>query len=220
MGIRKVLGANPKRMRVREKFTPQQLQELYGSAHVIDAKQRRIEDTIKERAWILEHPETRTFQNTAVALGIGGAGKVDSIADMSCGTGDIARKIAAYSGIEPLLGEFGGGYDYQGTLQDTVPQLPVVDLFICTETVEHLDDPDADLALIREHTRMLLLSTPVDEDESGDGEPLATGHYWAWSREGVEDMLNTAGFEVSANIVLDMTPGMWTHCKFGMWFCR
>jgi 2-polyprenyl-3-methyl-5-hydroxy-6-metoxy-1,4-benzoquinol methylase len=211
---------SPKRVRVRPAYTPDQLYRLYAEPwgpH--DSEIRRVHQAEDERAWIEAHGETRTFQGVVVAMGIG-FGKVGSIADMSCGSGDIARRVAKYSGIEPMLGDLGPGYPYRGTLQETVPQLPMVDLFICTETVEHLDDPDADLALIRQHCKVLLLSTPVDEDEAVDGAVPADGHYWVWSREGVEEMLGKAGFRVIAFNMLDMTPELWTHCRFGMWMCK
>jgi len=154
-------------------------------------------------------------QNVEVAFGEG-FGKVGSIADMSCGDARVARSLAEYSGIEPILGDYGDwndGYQYQGPLSETVPQLPVVDLYICTNTIEHLNDPDADLKLIREHCHNMLLSCPIDEYDAG-GE-----HLWFWSREGVEDIFKAAGFEQLAYCELDENP-VWEHFKFGIWALR
>jgi hypothetical protein len=159
-------------------------------------------------------PNRWTFHNVCVAFGEG-FGKVGSIADMSAGDGRIPRSLAAYSGIEPLLGEYTDkyGYPYVGTLQETVPQLPVVDLYVCTNTVEHLNYPDTDLRLIRQHCRNLLLACPIDEQDA-EGQ-----HLWYFTRRGVEDMFEAAGFQRSAYCELDESP-LWEHFKFGIWACR
>jgi len=157
-------------------------------------------------------PNRWTFWNVCVAFGEG-FGKVTSLADMSCGDGRIPKSLADYSGIEPILGDYAPGYPYQGTLQETVPQLDVVDLYVCTNTIEHLEDPDGDLKLVRDHTRQLLLACPIDEAEAV-GE-----HVWAFTKLGVEEMLVEAGFERLAYCEIDMNP-VWEHLKFGIWACR
>jgi hypothetical protein len=165
-----------------------------------------------------DHPNLKncknrwTFWNVCVAFGEG-FGRVSSIADMSCGDGRIPRSLASFSGIEPILGDYAGGYAYQGTLQETVPQLSTVDLYVCTNTIEHLEDPDGDLTLIREHCNQLLLACPIDEHDAG-GE-----HVWMFTKDGVDEMLLKTGFERMAYCELDMNP-VWEHLKFGMWACR
>jgi hypothetical protein len=157
-------------------------------------------------------PNRWTFWNVCVAFGEG-FGRVGSIADMSCGDAKIPRALAEFSEVEPLLGDYAEGYPYRGTLQETLPQIPVVDLYVCTNTLEHLNEPDEDLRLIREHCANLLLAVPIDEwDAAGQ-------HLWAWSKEGVEDMIAAAGFARSAYCEVDMTP-LWEHLKFGIWACR
>jgi hypothetical protein len=193
------------RVRVQEKFTEEELQYLYSAPW---------EQAPSDHPHLENCPEPWTYWNIMIGLGKS-FGPITSMADMSCGDARIARELGEFYGVEPVLGDYAPGYQYQGTLQETVPQLDVVDLFICTNTVEHLDDPDSDLKLVREHCTNLLVSTPVEEWE----EP-STGHYWAWSRKGVEDMLNDAGFQVSAYVELDLTPWWNPHCKHGTWACR
>ena len=132
---------------------------------------------------------------------------ISSIADMSCGGAGVTPELGRYFGVIPTLGDFGNvyGYPYVGTLQETVPQLGVVDLFVCTETVEHLDDPDADLKLIREHCRNLLLTTPIWEEP----EVVSHGHLWTWRRSDVEEMLADAGFTPTAFVEVSIF-GLWT----------
>jgi len=204
------------RLRVRQKFTDAEFNSLYADPFSNgNLQMNRASQAAQERAWIDTHPETQTFQSTIVGFGKG-FGRVASIADLSCGSGEIARRLARWSGIEPLLGEYVGGYEYVGPIEETIHEIPHVELFICTETIEHLDSPDRDLKLIREKTDKLLLSTPMDEGVN-NGKTPATGHYWTWGRGDVETILYEAGFRPLAFIQLDMTPGLWDHCQFGVW---
>jgi hypothetical protein len=193
------------RLRVQEPYSADELAELYAAPW---------SQAPADHPHLANCPNPWTYWDLTIALGKG-FGKVSSIADLSCGDGTIARALGEYSEVSPVLGDLAPGYGLQGTLQETVPQLSRVELFICTNTVEHLDDPDADLRLIREHSDKLLVSTPIDEWDEPSG-----GHYWAWSRQGVEEMLTAAGFAVSAYVELDLTPYWNPHCKHGMWACR
>jgi hypothetical protein len=149
-------------------------------------------------------------QNLCVAFGEG-FGQVASLADLSAGDGRIPKSLAAYSGITAVLGDYGNwGYQYQGTYQETVPQIEPVELFVSTNTLEHLDDPDGDMKLIRTKCDKMLLSCPIDEVDAGGQ------HLWFWTREGVEDIFKAAGFQQEAYCELDENP-VWEHFKFGIW---
>jgi hypothetical protein len=150
-----------------------------------------------------------TFWNVAIAFGEG-FGKVESLADLSCGDAKIPRALAEFSGIEPILGDYAEGYEYQGTLQETLPQIDVVDLYVNTNTLEHLDDPDADMRLMREHCRQMLLGVPLDEHEA------AGEHLWEFTKAGIEEMYTEAGFSRVAYCEVDLQP-VWEHFKFGLW---
>lgn len=137
---------------------------------------------------------------------------IETIADLSAGGSHVTPEIAAHHGVQPILGDFGNvyGYSYVGLLEDTLPTLepPVVDLYVCAETLEHLEEPDRDLATIREHCRHLLLTTPIIEEP---WQP-SHGHLWTWRRYDIEDMLGIAGFEIIEYLEV---IGF-----FGMWRCR
>jgi hypothetical protein len=142
---------------------------------------------------------------------------VASMADLSAGGTPITQLIGDHFGVEPLLGDWGPyGYPLRGTLQETLPQIPRVDLFVCSETLEHLDDPDADLRLIRQRCRNLLLTAPVCMHETEEHPEVLEqsdfhGHLWVWKREDVEGMLADAGFEIVR---------FHQHSLWGMWACR
>ena len=71
-----------------------------------------------------------------------------TIADLSCGNGAIARGVA-FPDDTVILGDFAPGYDITGPIEQTIDDIPHVDLFICSETLEHVDDPALVLGKIR-----------------------------------------------------------------------
>jgi len=125
-------------------------------------------------------------------------GAIRSAADLSCGDGAVLRSLDV-----PLLyfGDLNLSPDLYavphavilpaGPLPDTLVHLPApVDLFVLSETIEHVDDPDALLRAIAPHARYLFLSTPLDEPASvGNAE-----HYWGWGQADVHEMLQANGW--------------------------
>lgn len=197
---------DPARRQRRGYYTDEQIAADYGATPVpLDATDPRGYD----HGNLANCKNRFIHQNVEVAFGEG-FGKVKSIADMSAGDARVPRSLAEYSGIEPLLGDYFAGYQFQGTLQETLPQIGVVELYVCTNTIEHLNDPDADVKLMREHCENMLLSCPIDEYDAGGQ------HLWFYSREGVEDMFHEAGFSQQAYCELDENP-VWEHFKFGIW---
>ncbi len=136
-------------------------------------------------------------------------GPITSVTDLSAGSGAIARGLGA---TYVYLGDIAPGYDFVGPIEETITRVPYADAFICCETIEHLDDPRAVLAQIREVCDTLILSTPVNAWDDGNAE-----HYWAWDRHGVERLLNDAGFEVGTYTELFPLPYFY---RFGLWGCR
>jgi hypothetical protein len=132
----------------------------------------------------------------------------DVVADLSCGDGAIANGVPA---LRHILGDMAEGVELVGPIEATVRLIPKVNLFICSESIEHLDDPNLVLTLIREKTAKLVLSTPVGCFNDPNEE-----HYWAWDREAVEKMLADAGFQVSTYLELSWPCGGYT---FGIWGC-
>jgi hypothetical protein len=180
------------RQRLRPAHTAEQLAEIYPKPH-------------DHRRWRDHH--VRVDTTIALAKGVD---DVASVADLSCGNGAIAKAVEAETTI---LGDYAPGYDIHGPIEQTIQQIPDVDLYVCSESIEHLDDPDLVLKLIRAKARHLVLTTPVDNWGDANIE-----HYWAWSRADVEQMLTAAGWTVQVTNILDMR-GAWSPYQFGMWVC-
>jgi hypothetical protein len=127
--------------------------------------------------------------------------QVRTAADLSCGDGAIIRGLdldTAYLGDLNGLPEWPrqAGKSWirplpPGPLPDSLGNLPEpVDLFVLSETLEHMDDPDDLLRQIRMFSRYLFLSTPINEVEtSGNLE-----HYWSWGTNDLHQMLMDAGW--------------------------
>lgn len=184
----------PERIRLRPAHDDEALARIYAAPH-----QHTKWDDHKVRVAV-----TAQFAHRM-------AGRVDSAADLSCGDGTIINALAADT---RYLGDFAPGYPIVGPIDDTIDQIPVVDLFVCCETLEHLDVPDLTLKKIRAKARALVLSTPVDAFNDRNEE-----HYWAWSREAVEAMLAAAGFIVVVYAAIDFRPSGGEY-QFGVWYCR
>lgn len=160
---------------------------------------------LDHRAWP-DHIE-RVRETIALARRLG---PVESAADLSAGDGAIINGLDVG---RRYLGDFAPGYEYTGLIEDTINQIPDVDLFVCTETLEHVDEPDALLKAIRGKAKALVLSTPIDAWADTNPE-----HLYAWDRLEVESML--ADWTVEAYLRLDFRPTNPLSYCFGIWVCR
>lgn len=131
-------------------------------------------------------------------------GGIKSAADLSCGDGALLNMISRHLDIA-YFGDLNGTpasavtwckaqslrHLTPGQLPESLADLPgPVDLFILSETIEHMDDPDALLRALAGVSRYLFLSTPVDEDANvGNAE-----HYWGWGQADVHRMLQDNGW--------------------------
>lgn len=129
-----------------------------------------------------------------------------SAADLSCGDGAVLRDLTGVP--RKIYGDLAPGYPLTGPIEETLGKISNVDLFICSETLEHLDDPDAVLERIGDVARILVLSTPIGEtrDSPRDENPE---HYWGWDTVDVWGMLESAGWEVLVTNEIRL-PG-WTY---------
>lgn len=129
--------------------------------------------------------EVRLKRTAELAAEMWSCKKGTLIADLSAGNGEVTE------GFPPqalVLGDLVAGYEYEGPIERTIDEIPQVELFILSETLEHLDDPDAVLVKIRGKCDKLLLTTPHDEVVENPE------HYWSWDTRGVFFMLTDAGF--------------------------
>lgn len=151
---------------------------------------------------------------------------VETIADLSCGDGAIPLGIAARlpSVRQTILGDINpNGHPLlaiHGALPGTIGELdswnPPVDLFVLSETIEHVMDPDFVLEQLRPRARHLFLSTPVDEPVT-HGNPE---HYWSWGINDMADMLHTAGWSPLDYFTFTPTPRPDAGYDFQMWVCE
>lgn len=129
--------------------------------------------------------------------------RFSTAADLSCGDGAILRGLAPaldtvwLGDVNPPTApaEWPNGLAWvlePGALPDSLAGLPEpVDLFVLSETLEHLDDPDDLLKRLTAYATYLFVSTPVAESaDSGNLE-----HYWSWDVADVGEMLADCGWD-------------------------
>jgi hypothetical protein len=157
------------RVRLRPAYSEAELAQVYQTPHQHlqwTDHQLRVQMTIAFASW---------FKDVA------------SIADLSAGDAAIINAIPT---VTRYIGDFAPSYEFIGAIDETIDLIPKVDLFICSETIEHLDDPEKTLAKIRAKTKALIVTTP--DGEINDGNPQ---HYWGWDSDGVRTLLEGAGFK-------------------------
>jgi hypothetical protein len=189
------------RTRLRPMPTRTQLRRLYAVPH-------------DHRKWFDHH--IRVDVTVAIAKHYVPTGGV--IADLSCGNADIPNRLAKLAGTRHvILGDFAPGYPLTGPIEQTIQHVEPnsVDMWVCSETIEHLDDPDTVLASIRTRARRMILSTP-DGEIFQDNNPE---HMWSWDSEAVEDMLREAGFNPLIQTVLDLRPAGFVYA-YQIWLCE
>lgn len=142
--------------------------------------------------------------------------KGGTLVDLSCGDAAIASRLAGSHQARLVLGDYAPGYDLQGPIEETMQAvgLAQADLWILSETLEHLADPDAVLRDIRLRTARLLLSTPEGEEDDSNPE-----HVWSWDSDTVGDMLVAAGFRPLLHNLLDLRPAGFLYA-FQIWLAQ
>ncbi len=133
-----------------------------------------------------------------------------SVADLSAGDAAIINALDIHA---KYIGDFAPRYEFTGAIEETIEQIPSVDLFILSETIEHVDDPDLVLRKIRAKTKHLILTTPDGEKDASNPE-----HYWGWDSDDMKEMLIEAGFKPVIYSSLHFeNPGL--IYDYQMWGC-
>ena len=180
------------RTRLRPVYTDDELQNIYAKPHSHTQFKDHILRVAKSIEILKEYSDYK------------------SIADLSAGDATIIDSLDAEI---KFYGDFAPGYKLTGHIEDTIKDIPDVDLFICSETLEHLDDPDTTLKAIRTKTKYLFVSTPKGEDNDNNVE-----HYWGWDDVDVKEMLIKAGFDPVVYFLLELRQDY--HYDYQMWICK
>lgn len=130
------------------------------------------------------------------------------VADLTAGVGTIASGIAHPRGADVILGDLATTGQ---RIEDSAQALEPVDVYICTETLEHLDDPAAALDLIRAKARRLLVSFPHRDDVDDNPE-----HLWQWTVTEAEALLHETGWRPLTSLVLQVPDGPY---RYSIWGC-
>jgi hypothetical protein len=169
--------------RLRPKYPDEELSRIYRDGYAEQFRLAELGELPEARDHDLRIVATRDMANLL-------AEDVVVAADLSAGHGELLSRLAV---PRKIFGDaFYDGYDYLGPIEKTIDQIPPVDLFILTETLEHLDNPVEVLGKIRNKSRKLLLSTPLTPAGWVDENPE---HYWSWDHEDVDGLFALTGWE-------------------------
>lgn len=180
------------RKQLRPFYTPKQYAQLYSQIYnhsKWDAHVERVNKTIE----VLDR-----FAHTTYS---------ESVADLSCGDGAVINNSR-----HPWQKKIIGDYATTGPIEEAVRTMDSVDMFVLSETLEHIEDPDTLLLQIRESASHLVLTTPCNETNNENPQ-----HYWGWDTEGVAIMLGNADFN-STHCEL-FTPNSNNYYTFQIWTC-
>lgn len=154
-----------------------------------------------------EHQE-RIARTIAITNDLIVAHDLDSVADYSCGDKSIADGLRGVRSWD--LTDVGQG---DPPIEEQVQTMPYVHLFVCTETIEHLEAPWTVLEYVALRARWLVLSTPLDESPAiGNYE-----HYWSFTQWDIATILDQSGF-VDATMY-HITEAGWTY-EYQLWTAR
>lgn len=205
------------RQRVKQKFPDESASYSGGFDPTTSSESMsRLAQTIALTKWVIKtyHPQ--------------------SIADLSIGNGEVTNElIKEFPSLTYRLGDISQlninkaidkhgytgeniTYSYNDIIKELSTNFPSnVDLFISSETLEHLDNPDLALQLINTKSKYLVLTTPEDEN------PVDRLHYWVWGANDIEKMLKDAGFIplVYQKIDNSRNKHFSNLCSYQMWFC-
>lgn len=180
------------RKRLRPAWSEEELAKIYAQPH-----QHR------------KHHDHKLRVQATIALARWFADGAMSVADLSAGDATIIESLDI---PDKHIGDFAFGYEYTGAIERTIDEIPNVDLYICSETIEHLDDPDRVLKQIRSKARMLILTTPIAESDDSNPE-----HYWGWDIDDMEAILIAAKWNPRVLQTLRFRGNY--HYDFQLWAC-
>jgi hypothetical protein len=183
--------------KLREFYTAKELAEIYTTPH--------------DHAIYGRGHGIRVNMTIQLAKDMAYQAEAKSVADLSCGNGAIAKALDVE---KTILGDYAEGYEYSGSLEVNLKKIENVDLYICSESIEHVEDPSSVLNLIRSKSQTLVLSTPIDAWYDTNDE-----HYWAWGKQDVEMLLKNAGLTPDVFVMLDTTVFGEPYI-YGMWGCK
>jgi hypothetical protein len=152
--------------KLRPFYDDETLARIYSVAydHTVWPEHReRVDDTVRITQRLIDAHDIKTA------------------ADWSAGDRAITGRLIGLTLLDTADG------DLARALRENVDQW---DLFICTETIEHLEAPWTVLEEIAKITRFIVLSTPLDEQPDIDNYE----HYWSFTQHDVRDLLEQAGF--------------------------
>lgn len=183
------------RKRLRPKYSDEDFTKIYDHTYdhtKWDEHKKRVQWTIRRlQRFINLRPE------------------IARVVDLSCGDGAILTGLNVenkeFCDIAP-----GHHLTMVSRPCEEMVRLITGDLLICSETLEHLDDPDQFLRDAQENFKFIAITTPLGETNDYNWE-----HYWGWDLTGVNDMLRATQWYPLVEETLPLE-----HYTYQFWIAR
>jgi hypothetical protein len=157
--------------RLRPTHSPETLAELYAKPY----DSSKWEEHVARVNWTIERLNTFTMIHPEITTAV----------DLSCGDG---RVLDALIGVQSkVYGDIAHAPHLQhvGDIYETIEKV-TGDLLICSETLEHLDDPATLLDHAARRFKWICITTPLGENDPEKNYE----HYWGWDLYGISSMLS------------------------------
>ncbi len=195
---------------LRPFWSDEELTKIYATPY----DHTKWSDHKDRMAWIM-----RTLREQWPRTSAGDAYEL-AVADLSCGDAYIVHQLVEWGWVGKYeLGDVVPTHHTTliGSIDETIPLLtrvdgvPSFDLVVCTETIEHVRDPESILVGLRNVGHRLLLTTPIDEAATGIDNPE---HYWSFTVEDMRELLEDAGWTMRH---FDRLATFWY--EYQLWWC-
>lgn len=144
----------------------------------------------------LEHLDRPSLR--VVDLGCGDGGLLQLLQSSRCGAGVIARGYDFQPSNAAGWGERGVRAESLNFI-DNWSEVLHADVYVCTEVLEHLEDPHHLLRRVRARNAALVCSSPHDEHEGS----IDASHNWAWDFPGYRALVDDADFDTVHHMTVD-----------------
>lgn len=183
---------------LRPFYAPEELAELYAESYD-HTRWEQHRERVGRTQELLDHLASKVDAHT--------------VADLSCGDGAILRG-SVHPWDRRHLGDVkpASAWWLHGPIERTLFLIPTVDVFVLSETLEHVERPAELLAAIRQKARYLLLSTPHAEFDDRNQE-----HYWGWDKAGIQELLDGADWRPDHFELFTPQSGNWY--TYQIWTC-
>ena len=186
------------RVRLRSRWSDEKLAELYATPY----DHTQWDEHIERVKWTARRLQQFIDLQRP---------KIERVVDLACGDGALLNLLNNVT--EKIYGDmvFAPHLTLAPMSIETTVRYMTGDLLVCSEVLEHLDDPDAVLRDAHAGFQWIAITTPLGETDPEKNYE----HYWGWDTLGVDDMLYDTGWSPRCIETLNLS-----YYTYQFWIAR